>query len=464
MAIAATSVLDTDYEVLRVIGEGTFGTVHQARHRRTGELVAVKQIKLGSGSWDEACRSTELHALKALRHPFIVRLRELLRSQWDGSLFYIFEFLDSDLCKLVKQNPDGLEERRAALLVRQLFAGLTHMHTHGFFHRDIKPENILLKSARETIRIADLGQARSLRARPPFTDYVGTRWYRAPECLLRDRAYSSPVDVWAAGLIFAELLHGSPVFCGTSTLDQLYKIFAVLGRPIEDWPDFKKLSESLRFRQPNCYGCGIATFLPNASEETAVHLTRVLTLNPYRRPTSRRCLEDDFFAALPPLSLDENAEDGAVTQPVTAAQDASREQAREEAQAVRASTFSPIPPPVGIDDLPKGARIVGDRRRETTITPPRRKVVPPDDLDLDAELDAILADSPRKFGESPPAPPAPSALERVGSETSAASKSWDLGYLPEDLRNVLIEASPDPATAPTPLRSAEENWQRQASR
>merc|ERR1719356_1621687 len=103
------------------------------------------------------------------------------------------------------------------------------MHQLGFFHRDVKPENVLLDVPSNSVRLADFGETRSLRARPPFTDYVGTRWYRAPECLLRFRAYSSPVDVWAAGLVLAELLRGGALFCGSSAIDQLYKVFQVLG-------------------------------------------------------------------------------------------------------------------------------------------------------------------------------------------------------------------------------------------
>eukprot|EP00928_Gymnodinium_smaydae_P007334 TRINITY_DN1264_c0_g2_i1.p1 TRINITY_DN1264_c0_g2~~TRINITY_DN1264_c0_g2_i1.p1 ORF type:complete len:641 (+),score=103.69 TRINITY_DN1264_c0_g2_i1:165-1925(+) len=297
-------VLDQDYEVFGALGEGTFGKVYKAQHKWTGDEVAVKQIKLGARCWDEACKSMELQALTALRHPFIVRLRELIRSQWDGSLYYIFEFVDSDLSRVVKANPNGLVEPRTAELARQLFAGLAHMHHHNFFHRDLKPENVLFDSARQTIRIADLGQARSLRARPPFTDYVGTRWYRAPECLLRDPTYSSPVDVWASGLIIAELLRGSTLFCGASSIDQLYKIFAVLGQPLGDWPEFARLAQAVRFRVPERGGCGLQYILPRASPQAQAFLTEVLTLYPRRRPPARTCMEHAFFLQLPPLDIE----------------------------------------------------------------------------------------------------------------------------------------------------------------
>lgn len=370
--------MEQDYDVICRLGEGSFGTVYKARHRRTADEVAVKQIKIGTRSWDEACRSTELQALKALRHPFIVRLKELIRSQWDGSLYYIFEFLDSDLCRLLKDFPGGLEEMRAAELTRQHFAGLAHMHQHNFFHRDIKPENILLDVTTETIRIADLGQARSLRARPPFTDYVGTRWYRAPECLLRDRTYSSPVDIWASGLIFAELLRGSPMFCGTSTIDQLYKIFTVLGHPLHDWPDFAKLASALRFRVPDRNGCGISRVLPaNISPQCHTFLAEMLSINPRRRPFARKCLENSYFSQLPPLDLD-----------------------RMDTHRSRTSTKHLYETDKMMEDRSPRGIIANSTRTLSALTNTLAETAT--DLDLDAELDAILGDGGGASSSAPP--------------------------------------------------------------
>lgn len=104
------------------------------------------------------------------------------------------------------------------------------MHRHGFFHRDLKPENLLC-SGTDLIKIADFGLAREIRSRPPFTDYVSTRWYRAPEVLLHSTSYGSGIDLWAMGCIMAELYTFRPIFPGSSELDQLYKICAVLGTP-----------------------------------------------------------------------------------------------------------------------------------------------------------------------------------------------------------------------------------------
>ena len=112
----------------------------------------------------------------------------------------------------------------------QIFQGLNYMHKHGFFHRDIKPENLLCNGP-DLIKIADFGLARETRSRPPYTDYVSTRWYRAPEVLLRTTNYSSPIDLWAVGCIIAELYTLQPLFPGRSEIDQIFRICSILGTP-----------------------------------------------------------------------------------------------------------------------------------------------------------------------------------------------------------------------------------------
>ena len=127
-------------------------------------------------------------------------------------------------------------------ILYQIFQGLNYMHKHGFFHRDIKPENLLCNGP-ELVKIADFGLARELRSRPPYTDYVSTRWYRAPEVLLRSTNYSSPIDLWAVGCIIAELYTLQPLFPGRSEIDQIFRICSVLGTPdrVSRCPFLKKI-------------------------------------------------------------------------------------------------------------------------------------------------------------------------------------------------------------------------------
>merc|ERR1719399_2262079 len=135
------------------------------------------------------------------------------------------------------------------------------MHKQGYFHRDIKPENMLV--TKDTVKLADFGLAREIRARPPFTDYVSTRWYRAPEVLLRSQIYYSPIDMWACGGIMAELYTPRPLFPGSSESDELYKICSVLGTPTQaGWPDGFKLAAQIGFRFPQFVPTKLESLIP----------------------------------------------------------------------------------------------------------------------------------------------------------------------------------------------------------
>jgi serine/threonine protein kinase len=169
-------------------------------------------------------------------------MKEAIREKEE--LFLIFEYCETSLYNIMQQTKrEGrqFEESQIKGMMHQLLCGLAHMHKHGFFHRDIKPENMLCHG--DTIKIADFGLAREIRSRPPFTEYVSTRWYRAPEILLHSTTYNSPIDLWAVGVLMAELYLGRPLFPGSSEGDQLYKICSVMGTPSpEQWREGPKLA------------------------------------------------------------------------------------------------------------------------------------------------------------------------------------------------------------------------------
>jgi protein kinase len=148
----------------------------------------------------------------------------------------------------------------------QTFQALAFCHKHGFFHRDMKPENMLANG--DIIKLADFGLAREIRSRPPFTDYVSTRWYRAPELLLRSTVYNSPIDIFASAVIMAELYLLRPLFPGNSEVDQMYKICAVLGSPTQaEWPEGFKLASKMNFTFPKFVSTSLQTLIPNACPE-----------------------------------------------------------------------------------------------------------------------------------------------------------------------------------------------------
>ncbi|KAF0290054.1 Serine/threonine-protein kinase ICK [Amphibalanus amphitrite] len=180
-------------------------------------------------------------------------------------------------------------------IMYQVLQGLAFMHKHGFFHRDMKPENLLCMGP-DLIKIADFGLAREIRSRPPYTDYVSTRWYRAPEVLLRSTSYSSPIDIWAVGCIMAEVYTYRPLFPGSSEIDEIFKICSVLGTPDKrDWPEGHQLASAISFTFPQFSPTPLETLIPNASPE-AIHLIRDMLLwNPSKRPTAQNAIRYSYF-------------------------------------------------------------------------------------------------------------------------------------------------------------------------
>mmetsp|Transcript_13947 Transcript_13947/g.16627 ORF Transcript_13947/g.16627 Transcript_13947/m.16627 type:complete len:464 (+) Transcript_13947:54-1445(+) len=288
------------YKITKQLGDGTYGSVLKGVNRQTGEVVAIKKMKKKFYTWEECMQLREVKSLKKLNHPNVVKLKEVIRE--NDELFFVFEFMECNLYELSKKRDRHFPESVIRNAMYQIFQGLAFMHKHGFFHRDIKPENILCKG--EICKVADFGLARETRSRPPYTDYVSTRWYRAPEVLLRATNYSSPIDVFACGCILAELLTLRPLFPGSSEADQIYKICSVLGSPtMRSWPEGIKLASAMNFRFPQFVPTPLTQLMPNASPEAIQLLTDCLKYDPSQRPTCSQILQYPFFqvnASLPP--------------------------------------------------------------------------------------------------------------------------------------------------------------------
>ena len=283
------------YRIIKAVGDGTYGSVLKATTEK-GETVAIKKMKKLFYSWDECIKLREVQSLKVLAHPNIVKLREVIRE--NDELFFVFEYLDQNVYQLTKDAKRFFDESKVKWILYQIVLGLAYMHKHGFFHRDMKPENLLVSGSdsHPLVKLADFGLAREIRSRPPYTDYVSTRWYRAPEVLLRSTAYNSPIDLWAVGAIMAELYTFRPLFPGASEPDTLYKICSVLGTPTATtWADGLRLAADMDFRWPRYVRTELSQLVPNCGSDGLALMGELLRWEPKERPTAAQCLLHPYF-------------------------------------------------------------------------------------------------------------------------------------------------------------------------
>ncbi|XP_011155492.1 serine/threonine-protein kinase dyf-5 isoform X2 [Solenopsis invicta] len=299
------------YITLNQLGDGTFGSVVLGERIDTGEKVAIKRMKRKYYSWEEAMNLREVKSLKKLSHANVVKLKEVIRE--NDVLYFVFEYMKENLYQLMKDRDKLFPEPIIRNMVYQVLQGLAFMHKHGFFHRDMKPENLLCMGP-ELVKIADFGLAREIRSRPPYTDYVSTRWYRAPEVLLHSTTYNSPIDIWAVGCIMAELYTFRPLFPGKSEIDEIFKICSVIGTPDkEDWPEGYQLATAMNFKFPNFTRTSLGVLIPNASQEAVVLMEDMLQWNPIKRPTAQQSLRYPYFQVGDP-SIINNKKIGVVSQ------------------------------------------------------------------------------------------------------------------------------------------------------
>ncbi|KAL4657107.1 serine/threonine-protein kinase MAK [Arapaima gigas] len=282
------------YTTLKQLGDGTYGSVLMGKNNESGELVAIKRMKRKFYSWEECMNLREVKSLKKLNHANIVKLKEVIRE--NDHLYFVFEYMKENLYQLMKDRENKMfSENEIRNIMFQVLSGLAFVHKHGFFHRDMKPENLLCMGP-ELVKIADFGLAREIRSQPPYTDYVSTRWYRAPEVLLRSSSYSSPIDLWAVGCIMAELYTLRPLFPGNSEVDEIFKICQVLGTVKKtDWPEGYQLASAMNFRFPQCVPTNLKTLIPNASNEAIALMKDMLQWDPKKRPTAVQALRYPYF-------------------------------------------------------------------------------------------------------------------------------------------------------------------------
>ncbi|KAI8579727.1 hypothetical protein K450DRAFT_241224 [Umbelopsis ramanniana AG] len=283
------------YVKMDKIGEGTYGIVYKAKHKASNKIVALKKIRLNSH--DEGVPATairEVSLLKELKHENVIRLLDIIHN--DTMLYLVFDFLDVDLRKYMDAaGKEGMTKIHIQSFMHQLVCGLSYCHSHRILHRDLKPQNLLIDKTGK-LTIADLGLSRAFGIpMRTYTHEVITLWYRSPEILLGSKHYSTSVDMWSVGCIFAEMVTLRPLFPGDSQIDQLFRIFRVLGTPTEDhWKGVTTLPDySPTFPQWK------GEELTNIEEYLGPNGTKLwkslLAYDPAHRISAKACMEHPYF-------------------------------------------------------------------------------------------------------------------------------------------------------------------------
>lgn len=306
----------TDFEEIEQIGEGTYGQVWMGRDKLSGEIVALKKVRMDQekeGFPITAIR--ELKMLRSLRHENIVNLKEIVTGQNQNKnrarrnkheIYMVFEYVDHDLTGLMDTPSIRFTEAQVKTYAKQLLSGLWYCHEREVLHRDIKGSNLLIDN-KGNLKIADFGLARTFNDDlKRYTNKVITLWYRSPELLLGAEEYGAEVDIWSVGCLLVELLSKHPLFPGKNEAQQIDLIFSMLGTPTEDnWPGWQKLSLSNMVKDHH-YRPRLRDTLKHLTPGSLDLIEWLLQLNPKNRPTALQALDHDWFWTYPyPTPRDE---------------------------------------------------------------------------------------------------------------------------------------------------------------
>ncbi|KAG1889639.1 CMGC MAPK protein kinase [Suillus fuscotomentosus] len=299
-----------DYEILHCLGEGAYGTVVAASHKPTGRQVAIKKIL----PFDHTlfCLRT-LRELKLLKffsetcvNENIISILDITRPpslEEFKEVYFIQEFMQTDLHRVIRTQQ--LTDDHCQYFTYQILRGLKSIHSADIVHRDLKPANLLL-NANCDLKVCDFGLARSVKATTPgaketglMTEYVATRWYRAPEIMLSFKMYTKAIDLWAVGCILAEMLTGKPLFPGRDYSHQLNLILDIIGMSFRDFEAYNIMDEieGLYRALPIRKGRKFQSLFPKATPEAIDFLQRTLTFDPKKRLTVDEALNHPYLAA-----------------------------------------------------------------------------------------------------------------------------------------------------------------------
>lgn len=291
---------EVSYTDTKVIGNGSFGVVYQAKLCETGEMVAIKKVLQ-----DKRFKNRELQIMRRLEHCNIVKLMYFFYTSGEKKdeiyLNLVLEFVPETVYKVARQYAKG-KQSIPGLFIRlymyQLFRSLAYIHSQGICHRDIKPQNLLLDPESGILKLCDFGSAKHLVRGEPNVSYICSRYYRAPELIFGATDYTTNIDVWSAGCVFAELMLGQPIFPGDSGVDQLVEIIKVLGTPTRE--QIKEMNPNyteFKFPQIKAHPWQ-KVFRARTSPEAIDLVSRLLEYTPSARITPLQACAHTYFDEL----------------------------------------------------------------------------------------------------------------------------------------------------------------------
>ncbi|XP_075985727.1 extracellularly regulated kinase 7 [Anticarsia gemmatalis] len=295
------------FEIKKRLGKGAYGIVWKAVDKKTKDVVAIKKIFDAFRNQTDAQRTfREIIFLQSFRnHPNIVKLHSIHRALNNRDIYLGFEYMETDLHNVIKRG-NILKDIHKRYIMYQMLKATKYIHSGNVIHRDQKPSNVLIDSACR-VKLADFGLARSVSslysggeegADPCLTDYVATRWYRAPEILIASKNYTKGIDMWSLGCILGEMLTGQPLFPGTSTVNQVERIMSALPRPSSE--DIQIVcsgygSSLIREQASNNNGgASLTSLLSCAPRDAADLVQRLLVFNPAKRLSAERALDHEY--------------------------------------------------------------------------------------------------------------------------------------------------------------------------
>ncbi|KAE9620642.1 hypothetical protein Lal_00019313 [Lupinus albus] len=289
------------FERLHKIGQGTYSTVYKAHDLTNQKIVALKRVRFHNQDPESVkFMAREIHVLRRLDHPNIIKLEGLITSSMSHSLYLVFEYMEHDLTGLSSNPAIKFSEPQLKCYMQQLLSGLDHCHSHGVLHRDIKGSNLLIDN-NGVLKIADFGLASHFDPHHsvPLTSRVVTLWYRPPELLLGANHYGVAVDLWSAGCILGELYTGRPILPGKTEVEQLHRIFKLCGSPSEDYWLKLRLPRLTIFKPANNYKRCVAEAFREYPSPAVRLIATLLSVDPAHRGTAAAALKSEFFTSEP---------------------------------------------------------------------------------------------------------------------------------------------------------------------